>query len=606
MINKIEDDLQGRNQNWDMLETHLADYETHKAETSQQLNDLDEKKLDKNGTISVSQINKNLGKLDQTYLSDELIQQMAGDTPVNAIPADESITTIKLAEKAVTTDKTNFATYEKIPKVIADVKYGNITYTEGQFYDLNTGELSNSPIVSHSQKFDCDELDLFYTEAGTFKGQALFWDKDGNYLGYRLAGSTSRRYYFRPYERATKIAFNNTDSSVASDTVYQSIQTIKKPIFKDGAGWKKVIRKSPAKIIHDWQVDRHEGGTGYYVSTVDGSVSMNASTNWKSTLPIKVKPNHPYRTKVQAQIVFFDDAMNFISSHIPNATLLDVEDDFITPENCEYLCVNTLKDYQVLYDLEYEEYVPINERVTDKVVVHFGDSITGAYPYGDNYPYWVEKITKMKTYNVGIGGTRMANIEANNQNTNTFSMATLSDAVVSGDFSQQEAHASDVGVQVPFRVKILKSIDFNNVDIVTIAYGANEGGLAQDNENDKFDTYTYKGAARYAVKNLLEAFPHLRIVLLTPFYRFYDSEGLDSDERVRGSTGLKLTDNVQSIKEVAEELKVPFVDMYYSLGINKYNRLEYYSPTDGVHPLSNGRKLIGERLAGELLRLFGS
>ena len=32
MINKIEDDLQGRNQNWDMLETHLADYETHKVD----------------------------------------------------------------------------------------------------------------------------------------------------------------------------------------------------------------------------------------------------------------------------------------------------------------------------------------------------------------------------------------------------------------------------------------------------------------------------------------------------------------------------------------------------------------------------------------------
>ena len=32
MLNKIEDDLQGRNQNWDILETHLADYETHKAD----------------------------------------------------------------------------------------------------------------------------------------------------------------------------------------------------------------------------------------------------------------------------------------------------------------------------------------------------------------------------------------------------------------------------------------------------------------------------------------------------------------------------------------------------------------------------------------------
>ena len=44
------------------------------------------------GQVSVSDINKNLGKLDQTYLSDTLLQQIAGTTPVNATPADDSIT----------------------------------------------------------------------------------------------------------------------------------------------------------------------------------------------------------------------------------------------------------------------------------------------------------------------------------------------------------------------------------------------------------------------------------------------------------------------------------------------------------------------------------
>ena len=33
MLNKIEDDLQGRNQNWDTLEAHLADYAAHGATT---------------------------------------------------------------------------------------------------------------------------------------------------------------------------------------------------------------------------------------------------------------------------------------------------------------------------------------------------------------------------------------------------------------------------------------------------------------------------------------------------------------------------------------------------------------------------------------------
>ncbi len=35
LLNKIEDDLTGRNQNWDEIETHLADYEAHLAESAQ-------------------------------------------------------------------------------------------------------------------------------------------------------------------------------------------------------------------------------------------------------------------------------------------------------------------------------------------------------------------------------------------------------------------------------------------------------------------------------------------------------------------------------------------------------------------------------------------
>lgn len=50
-----------------------------------------EQKLDE-GQVSITDINKNLGKFDQTYMSDEFLQQIAGTTPVNAVPADDSIT----------------------------------------------------------------------------------------------------------------------------------------------------------------------------------------------------------------------------------------------------------------------------------------------------------------------------------------------------------------------------------------------------------------------------------------------------------------------------------------------------------------------------------
>jgi hypothetical protein len=47
--------------------------------------------------IGVNQINKNKGLIDQTFLTDELKQQIAGTAPINAVPADFSLTENKFA-----------------------------------------------------------------------------------------------------------------------------------------------------------------------------------------------------------------------------------------------------------------------------------------------------------------------------------------------------------------------------------------------------------------------------------------------------------------------------------------------------------------------------
>lgn len=61
------------------LKVRLLDIDTQLAEKATK------------GLISVNDINKNLGKFDQTYMSDQLLQQIAGNTPINAVPADESL-----------------------------------------------------------------------------------------------------------------------------------------------------------------------------------------------------------------------------------------------------------------------------------------------------------------------------------------------------------------------------------------------------------------------------------------------------------------------------------------------------------------------------------
>lgn len=60
-------------------------------EVNAQYKDIANLKINK-GEVSILDIDKSKGKLDQTYMSDEFLQQMAGNTPINPVPAKNSIT----------------------------------------------------------------------------------------------------------------------------------------------------------------------------------------------------------------------------------------------------------------------------------------------------------------------------------------------------------------------------------------------------------------------------------------------------------------------------------------------------------------------------------
>ena len=234
-----------------------------------------------------------------------------------------------------------------------------------------------------------------------------------------------------------------------------------------------------------------------------------------------------------------------------------------------------------------------------KTSVHMGDSITGN-AFEHDYPSYVGERTGLKVYNVGFGGSRAGK---HTENYDRFSFYRLANCIAQNDYSSLHLPFPDQPWTYPARIEILENIDWNEVDILTLAYGANDwrANSPVDLENLR-DENSFKGALRSGIEAILQAYPHLQIIIMSPFYRFNTSEGWDSDDEIinYGNTGI-MKDYWVASKEIATEFKFPHFDAYYSLGINALNKSQYFTEPDGTHHIEKGRELIGHKLASFML-----
>lgn len=253
------------------------------------------------------------------------------------------------------------------------------------------------------------------------------------------------------------------------------------------------------------------------------------------------------------------------------------------------------------------------KKLQGKVIVNFGDSIFGKRRPPDDISTKLADLTGATVHNCGFGGCHMSNHWASTYN--AFSMCNLADAIVSGTWTAQDNALLETGSNaVPSYfsegLNILKTLDFSKVDIITIAYGTNDwnSGDEIDNEANQKSKDTYAGALRYSIETLLGTYPNLKIFICSQTYRFFlDDAGnyIDDSDTKTNTNNVKLTDFVAKTKEIARAYHLPFIDNYYSLGLNKFNRTVYFSNsqgavTDGTHPNTVGCHLIAENMANEL------
>lgn len=250
--------------------------------------------------------------------------------------------------------------------------------------------------------------------------------------------------------------------------------------------------------------------------------------------------------------------------------------------------------------------------LTGKKILNFGDSIVGSTEGAGSISAFLAEKSGATVYNVGFGGARMS---THTGTVAAFSMHALADAITSKNFSVQNYALANNPKNVnrylyQLHLNRIKNLNFSKIDFITIAYGTNDYTAAKelDNPDNPEDVTTYKGALRYTLRKFYEAYPNLKILVVSPMYRvWHNPDGsflIDSDKKTYNLANNTLPDFVKATKEVCQEYKTPFVDQYNSLGINQVNRLSFYTVADGTHPNESGRKKVALKWYRELINNF--
>lgn len=264
----------------------------------------------------------------------------------------------------------------------------------------------------------------------------------------------------------------------------------------------------------------------------------------------------------------------------------------------------------------------VTGKFTGKKIVCFGDSITGNFHAPLDYPSMIAEITGATVYNAGFGGCCMCDSgDAVDQPRRLFTMCRLVDSIVEGDFTAQRnsgvsiTYAGTSIDYVPERLTMLEGIDWSEIDYITIAYGTNDwnSNYPLDNENNPLDTTTYLGAFRYSVEKLLTAYPNIKIFIITPLWRWWDtntgmpseihSDYIDSNDYAKG-TGYKLWQYGDALADAAKLYHIPTFNLYWSCMMTKQNRLQYFNYNDGTHPKLEGRELMAELISAQLEAIY--
>ena len=261
---------------------------------------------------------------------------------------------------------------------------------------------------------------------------------------------------------------------------------------------------------------------------------------------------------------------------------------------------NTFIPFGLLNQIDLKK-INIPGSFFEQTTMFCGDSVT---EFG-TYPEQVAELIGANAIKVGYGGCRMATHP--DVNYNELSMYKIAQAINTGNFTTMQNAINNLIVLEDnnnLAFTKLSTTNFNKLNVLTIFFGTNDfTGNVILGAIDSIDTTTFNGAINYIIDKILTAYPHIKIVFITPTHRFIQDNKIDDVDVVPNTLGKYLIEYVNAIIERANYNHIPVLDMYRNSGFNKYNH-QYYFGIDGVHPNAIGYTYIANKIAAFLKSLF--
>ena len=551
--------------------------------------------------IDVNWINKNLGKLDQSFMSEEFLQQMAGNTPINAVPADDSVTKPKIVNKAVAKHKTDFIS----PSF---TNFATIATVESGFlYHFETGAKNpDSRIDSYKVSLEVGETYItrytYSDDVPENSSYVTFYDSANNHIGgvnasvFTVPTGTALTIVARMRSLDNPLIIAKQSEALnynLEDGLSADLSAARGTLNRVGAGW-----YDPSSELH-LEYDPKTRIDGYYYDLTGQKVTSVAGS-WGTTPKLYLEKNTVYVKKWFSSVGIDNNA--HVSFWLEDGTeegtwlsTISAGAEFKTPNDYDFvrIAVHALNNAKAQLYQKDNPHKVLDRRLAlapenigkelsplyGKVINVLGDSISSTDYTRPNWWEQISEETGAIFNDFGWSATTLAHDPADGRH-------------LRGPHFTDLPAGTEIGGCMVERYVNLPDAD------ATVVMGGTNDGSAQRGSWDSVDDSTLFGALNLLITGLLNKFPGKPLIFMTiiqasPDYTTNVADAKSALLAKAPTDTLSRQLRAEAIKLKCAQYGVTCIDLYNTSGISGADDNKvYYRPNDTLHPSALGQNAI--------------